>query len=117
MNEDCPVCGAEGAGPGDCGLYEPQDSGENDEELGEAVTGDELATPSNAPVLKNDSAMRASSTTQTESSVAKVGNVYYDDLAEALNNAGNQTCDILKDTSLSGNYEFSSWSNNQYPCR
>ncbi len=58
------------------------------------------------------SALAASSTSQTENSVAKVGNVYYDDLAEALNNAGNQTCDILKDTSLSGRYEFTSWNNN-----
>ena len=46
------------------------------------------------------------SDTQTENSVAKVGNVYYDDLADALNNAKGQTCDILKDASLSGNYSF-----------
>ena len=26
MNTDCPVCGAEGAGPEDCGLYAPQDN-------------------------------------------------------------------------------------------
>lgn len=52
--------------------------------------------------------VKAVSDVQTESSVAKVGDVYYDDLAEALNNAKGQTCEILilKDTSLNGSFEF-----------
>ena len=46
----------------------------------------------------------AASGTQTANSVARVGDIYYDDLAEALNNATGQFCEILKDTSLSGTH-------------
>lgn len=46
------------------------------------------------------------SSEQTENSVAKVGDTYYDDLGEALNSAKGKTCDILKDANLTGTYVF-----------
>ena len=45
---------------------------------------------------------------QTENSVAKVGDTYYDDLAEALYSAAETgaTCDLLKDATITGNHNF-----------
>lgn len=67
------------------------------------------AEPQKAPA---DTQEAGTSDVQTDNSVAKVGTTYYDSLADALNNASNQTCDILKNTSLYGKYEFPSWKNN-----
>lgn len=41
-----------------------------------------------------------------ENAVAKVGEVYYDNLESAFMNAKGKTIDVLKDASLSGTYDF-----------
>ena len=100
-SEDCGYSPAIEGTPCDyvCALCNSQDSGPTSGQSGQKLE-DELVTPSNAVTAV------AFSNTQTENSVAKVGSVYYDDLAEALSNAKGQTCDILKDTSLSGTFDF-----------
>lgn len=59
------------------------------------------------PVYAQES-IETTSVEQTENSVAKVGDTYYDDLAEALYKAAEtgETCDLLQDATITGNHKF-----------